>query len=327
MPALTPCSACTASPHHGSVVHTLTPMDRRTLRTEVLLVLGLSLGASALWSLLRLVDLLSRPGGLAAATTYMNTPADPSRPWLSVLYEVVGLGLALVPAVLALFLLGTVWPPRGPVASCAPVSTHASEASRAPATSAHLVAPADPAAQSGAAVLPGERGGRGPIGAGARIIGLDRTRPGPDLAGGLLLAVVIGLPGLGLYLAATHWGLNSTVAPASEASPWWALGLLVLAALKNGVLEEVVVVGYLVTRSRQLGVPPWTAVVLAALLRGVYHLYQGFGAGLGNVVMGLVFGAWYLRTGRVMPLVVAHVVIDLVAFIGYATVAPRVDWI
>lgn len=272
-------------------------MDRRTLRTEVLLVLGLSLGASALWSLLRLVDLLSRPGGLAAATTYMNTPADPSRPWLSVLYEVVGLGLALVPALLALFLLGTVWPPRGP------------------------------AAQGGAAVPSGGRPDRGPIGAGARIIGLDRTRPGPDLAGGLLLAVVIGLPGLGLYLAATHWGLNSTVAPASEASPWWALGLLVLAALKNGVLEEVVVVGYLVTRSRQLGVPPWTAVVLAALLRGVYHLYQGFGAGVGNVVMGLVFGAWYLRTGRVMPLVVAHVVIDLVAFIGYATVAPRVDWI
>lgn len=284
-------------------------MDRRTLRTEVLLVLGLSLGASALWSLLRLVDLLSRPGGLAAATTYMNTPADPSRPWLSVLYEVVGLGLALVPAALALFLLGTVWPPRGPVAS------------RVPATSA------DPAAQSGAAVPAGGRPGRRPISAGARIIGLDRTRPRPDLAGGLLLAAVIGLPGLGLYLAATHWGLNSTVAPASEASPWWALGLLVLAALKNGVLEEAVVVGYLVTRSRQLGVPPWTAVVLAALLRGAYHLYQGFGAGLGNVVMGLVFGAWYLRTGRVMPLVVAHVVIDLVAFIGYATVAPRVDWI
>ena len=85
MPALTTCSARTASPRHGSVVRTLTPMDRRTLRTEVLLVLGLSLGASALWSLLRLVDLLSRPGGLAAATTYMNTPADPSRPWLSVL--------------------------------------------------------------------------------------------------------------------------------------------------------------------------------------------------------------------------------------------------
>ena len=97
--------------------------------------------------------------------------------------------------------------------------------------------------------------------------------------------------------------------------------------LDDGGIEEVVVVGYLVTRSRQLGVPPWTAVVLAALLRGVYHLYQGFGAGLGNVVMGLVFGAWYVRTGRVMPLVVAHVVIDLVAFIGYATVAPRGDWI
>ncbi|QRO88454.1 CPBP family intramembrane metalloprotease [Kytococcus sedentarius] len=257
----------------------------------------------------------------------MNTPADPGRPWLSVLYEVVGLGLALVPALLALFLLGTVWPPRGPVATRVPATSADPAAPADPVAPHYPMAPADPAAQGGAAVPAGERGDRGPIGAGARITGLDRTRPGPDLVGGLLLAAVIGVPGLGLYLAATHWGLNSTVAPASEASPWWALGLLVLAALKNGVLEEVVVVGYLVTRSRQLGVPPWTAVVLAALLRGVYHLYQGFGAGFGNVVMGLVFGAWYLRTGRVMPLVVAHVVIDLVAFIGYATVAPRVDWI
>ncbi|WP_374928684.1 CPBP family intramembrane glutamic endopeptidase [Kytococcus sedentarius] len=272
-------------------------MDRRTLRTEVLLVLGLSLGASALWSVLQLVDLLSRPGGLGAATTYMNLPADPTRPWLSVLYEVVGLGLAVVPAVLALFLLGALRPGHG--------------------------TDAGPGARSAAG--PGDEDA--PIRRGARMIGFDGTRPGFDLAGGLALAALIGLPGLALYLAATHWGFNATVAPAGEGSPWWALGLLVLAALKNGVLEEVVVVGYLVTRSRQLGLSPWMAVGLAALLRGVYHLYQGFGAGLGNVVMGLVFGAWYLRTGRVMPLVVAHVVIDLVAFIGYSTVAPRVDWI
>ena len=52
-------------------------------------------------------------------------------------------------------------------------------------------------------------------------------------------------------------------------------------------------------------------------LRGSYHLYQGFGAFIGNVVMGLVFGEWFRRRGRVMPLVIAHTLLDIVAFVGY----------
>ena len=56
----------------------------------------------------------------------------------------------------------------------------------------------------------------------------------------------------------------------------------------------------------------------AALLRGGYHLYQGVGAGLGNLVMGLVYGRWYQATHRLWPLVFAHALIDTVAFVGYA---------
>ncbi len=281
-------------------------MRRDSLRTEVWLVLGVSLGASALWSMLRLADLVTRPGGLAQASTSLNTPADPTRPWLSVAYDLVGVVVALVPAVLALFLLG-LRPGPGPAAS----SDSMGDAS-----------PTRGAAGPGP-VAEGER----PVRDGAHRIGLDLRHPVADAASGLLLAALIGIPGLGLYLLATAWGVNSTVLAASESPPWWAGPLLVLAAVKNGVLEEVVVVGYLVTRCRQLGWSPWWAVGLAALLRGAYHLYQGFGGGLGNLVMGLVFGAWFLRTGRVMPMVVAHVVIDLVAFLGYAYLAPRLDWI
>ena len=52
----------------------------------------------------------------------------------------------------------------------------------------------------------------------------------------------------------------------------------------------------------------------SSLLRGAYHLYQGFGAGLGNIAMGLVFGYAWQRTGRLWPLVIAHGLIDTVAF-------------
>ena len=57
------------------------------------------------------------------------------------------------------------------------------------------------------------------------------------------------------------------------------------------------------------------------MLRGAYHLYQGFGAGLGNLVMGLVFGYVWRRTGRLWPLIIAHGIIDSVAFVGYALLA------
>jgi membrane protease YdiL (CAAX protease family) len=61
---------------------------------------------------------------------------------------------------------------------------------------------------------------------------------------------------------------------------------------------------------------PWV-IVASAVLRGSYHLYQGFGAFVGNAIMGVVFGLFYLRFKRVAPLIVAHTLLDVVAFVGY----------
>ncbi|MER7419035.1 CPBP family intramembrane glutamic endopeptidase, partial [Micromonospora peucetia] len=109
---------------------------------------------------------------------------------------------------------------------------------------------------------------------------------------------------------------------------WWTVPVLILAAVQNSVLEEVIVVGYLVTRLRQLRWRIVAIVATSALLRGSYHLYQGFGAFLGNVVMGVVFSLFYLRTRRVMPLVVAHTLLDIVAFVGYALLPKEwFDWL
>ena len=168
-------------------------------------------------------------------------------------------------------------------------------------------------------------GAGGTVRSAAHRLGLDLRRPGHDLLAGLGLAALIGVPGLGLYLAGRALGVTASVDPAALDTYWWTVPVLLLAAAKNAVLEEVLVVGWLLTRLRDLRWGAVAAVVVSALLRGSYHLYQGFGPFVGNVVMGVVFALVYRRTGRVMPLVVAHFLIDAVAFVGYAALRPWLE--
>ncbi|MFI7608526.1 CPBP family intramembrane glutamic endopeptidase [Micromonospora sp. NPDC049366] len=249
------------------------PVTRRLLGTEILLVLGLSLGQSAVYAVVSIIAKLTAEGGLAKQTAALNTSAS-SRPYLDLTYQLLGIVFALLPVLLAVHLLSR--------------------------------DPGNP----------------------ARTLGLDARRPGSDLARGAGLAALIGLPGLALVWVAAQLGLNATLVPAALPDIWWAVPVLVLAAVQNAVLEEVIVVGYLVTRLRQLQWRVGAIIAASALLRGSYHLYQGFGAFVGNAVMGVVFSLFYLRTRRVMPLIVAHTLLDVVAFVGYALL-PKAwfDWL
>jgi membrane protease YdiL (CAAX protease family) len=236
--------------------------DRRRIRTEIWIVLGLSLGQSGVYAVVSLVAKLTA-GPLREQTATLNASRSP-REYLDLTYQLLGIGFALVPVALALYLLS---------------------------------------------LKPG--GAR-------RLIGLDLGRPGRDLAAGAGLAALIGLPGIAIYLLGRELGVTATVVASGLDAYWWTAAVLVLAAVENALLEEVVVVGFLMTRLRELGWGAAAVIATSALVRGSYHLYQGIGPGLANVAMGVVFGWWYTRTGRVMPLVVAHALIDIVAFVGYA---------
>jgi len=164
-------------------------------------------------------------------------------------------------------------------------------------------------------------------GEGPSSIGLDASQPAKDMARGAVLAAVIGGSGLALYLAAYHLGVELNVVAENLPDVWWRIPVLLLSAAQNGILEEVVVVGYLLSRLDRLGVRPWLAIAISAVIRGSYHLYQGIGAFLGNAVMGVIFGILYRRWGRVTPLIVAHALIDAVTFVGYALLAGHVSWL
>ncbi|MGW4847978.1 CPBP family intramembrane glutamic endopeptidase [Nocardia brasiliensis] len=165
-------------------------------------------------------------------------------------------------------------------------------------------------------------------GIGPRLIGLAaRVRFRADVLPGLVLAAVIGLPGLGLYLTAHALGLSVTIVPASIDDHWWRLPALILSACANSLAEEIIVVAFLITRLRRLGWSENSALFASALLRGSYHLYQGLGGGIGNVVMGLVFGRYWQRTNKLWPLVLAHATIDAVAYLGYTALRGHVSWL
>jgi membrane protease YdiL (CAAX protease family) len=245
---------------------TADPARRRRRVREIWIVLGLSLGQSAVYAVIDLAGKLTAGPPLAAQTATVNRSVSP-RPYLDLSYQVAGIVFTLVPVALVLWLL------------------------------------AEPAGEALRAVR--------------RKLGLDGAAPVRDLAHGALLAAVIGIPGLGLYFLGRELGISATVVPAALNEYWWTVPVLIGQAIKNALLEEVVVVGYLITRLRELGWPAWAVIGASAVLRGSYHLYQGFGAFVGNAVMGLVFGERFRRRGRVMPLVIAHTLLDIVAFVGY----------
>ncbi len=153
-------------------------------------------------------------------------------------------------------------------------------------------------------------------GEGVGAIGLDVRQPRRDLLLGLALFAVVALGGIAIYLGSVAAGVNRFVVPAPPLGHWWTVPVLVLNAVEAGLLEEVIAV-YLITRLRQLRLTAVAAVGLAALLRGSYHLYQGWGGFLGNLAMGALFGFVFVRTRRAWPLVIAHTLLDVGAGVGY----------
>jgi membrane protease YdiL (CAAX protease family) len=247
------------------------PTQRRLVTTEVLVVLTVSLGLSALRSGLSLIDALLQPVPLNEQQVALNAPAAQA--------DLVDLALQLT-RVLQLVGWG--------------------------ALAAYLLLRA---------------------GLSLRAVGLDGRRPGRDALGAAGLAALIGIPGLGVYLVAQALGVSVTIAPTTLDDTWWRLPVLIASAAANAWAEEVVMVGYLLTRLRQLGWSENRSLAAQAVLRGAYHLYQGLGGFLGNIAMGLVFGRAWQRTNRLWMLVGAHTLIDVVAFLGYAALRGRVSWL
>lgn len=229
----------------------LAPPERKVVREEVLVVLSLSLLASAVFAV---IDLLSHP-----VTRKVVVRVFPNVQLATQLASIV-------------FALAPVW------------------------LVVHLARRSDE---------------------GLKPFGLGTATLRKDLGWGVLAGLCVSAIGLGLYLGAIALDVNRFVVPVPPLGHWWTVPVLLLGAFENGLLEEVVVVGYLIRRLEQLGWPGNTAVLTSALLRGTYHLYQGWGGFAGNFALGLAFGYAFRRWRRTWPLVTAHFVVDSLAGLAY----------
>ena len=229
---------------------------------ELWLVLMVSLGASAIYSILSLARKLTSTQGLAGSVTTINQPLAKT-PWLDLVSQLASISLALVPVLLALYFLRM----------------------------------------------------------DSIKIGLIPVKR--DWIIGISLPLIIGIPGIALYVVALNLGLTSRIVPSSLGDYWWTPVVLVLAALRSGLQEEIIAVAFLAKKLKIIRpeITVISVVVISSLFRASYHLYQGFSAFLGNFVMGLVFGYLFMRTGRVAPLVIAHTIMNTAVFIGFPLVA------
>jgi uncharacterized protein len=158
-------------------------------------------------------------------------------------------------------------------------------------------------------------------------VGFDLRRFRIESAQGVGFLALIGIPGLALVYFAHQVGVNASLDVVSFPDVWYRTPYLLFSAFQNGLSEEIVVVAFMLTRLRQIGWTRERALIASALLRGSYHLYQGIGGFVGNMVMGLIFGWWFQRTNRVLPLVIAHFLLDAFSFVGYLYLKPHISWL
>ncbi|HWN46546.1 MAG TPA: type II CAAX endopeptidase family protein [Steroidobacteraceae bacterium] len=132
-------------------------------------------------------------------------------------------------------------------------------------------------------------------------------------AGVVLLAITYGLVIGAQYIAQIifDYDLEAAAARAPKVDPDLSMQLVFLVSVVNGIFEELFVAGYIITSlTARRGM--WTAINVSVVVRLLYHLYQGPIGIMTVVPMGLLYGYAYSRTRQLWPLMVAHVLLDLV---------------
>ena len=276
-------------------------------RAEVLLVAGVSLGQSAVYAVVRLADMLTR-APLKDSTAGLNH-SQSTREVFDLVYQLLGIGFTLVPVALALYLM---WlDGQGSVLERLGLGRGVGRGGAGPDAGCGV----DPDAGRGA----GPDAGRGARGGGTASDGVlrdgARRAAWGDAWRAVGLFVLIGAGTLVVYAAGRALGVTAQISTNNLNAAWWTVPVLLLQAVKNGVLEEVLLLGFFWDRLERLRWSPWAIIVGLAVFRGSYHLYQGFGPFVGNVLMGLIFGWLYMRRRRVMPFVGAHFLLDAVGFL------------
>lgn len=90
-------------------------------------------------------------------------------------------------------------------------------------------------------------------------------------------------------------------------------------SITAGVTEEIIYRGFLIFALAFLfsNFSIWLVIILASLLFGLAHTYQGLITGvLRTTIFGIIFSILYIGLGSILPLIVFHFLIDYFAKLG-----------
>jgi membrane protease YdiL (CAAX protease family) len=96
-------------------------------------------------------------------------------------------------------------------------------------------------------------------------------------------------------------------------------------AITAGICEEFLYRGFGMAVLSRLGLQAWTVVLLSAILFGLAHSYQGRGGVVMTLLIGLALGASRIAYDSLVPAILWHTAVDVVAGIAgprYLTRAP-----
>ena len=144
---------------------------------------------------------------------------------------------------------------------------------------------------------------------------LSTLLPSPDWRGCaegvcLYLATIVVWYVVWQALPSHHYADQPVAKMLTHSHP--TLAIIIAVSMVNGLYEETFLVGYLVKGFTTLGAP--IALGISALVRLMYHLYQGPDGAVSALVFGLVLSFFYWHFRKLWPVVFAHTLADAVAF-------------
>ena len=93
--------------------------------------------------------------------------------------------------------------------------------------------------------------------------------------------------------------------------------LPLLYVLLNPFYEELIVRAFLISETEWIYGSTALAVLISVALQTSYHLYQGLPMALSHIPAFLLFSLYFVRTRRILPVILAHMLMDVSALAIY----------
>ena len=151
---------------------------------------------------------------------------------------------------------------------------------------------------------------------GIRSIGIDFRLSDPFKGIGLMILALILVAGLHFLVTSLDHVFGIVPDTRLVADKGWKDRSFaeLFHNVSSPIFEEVLVRGYLMTEMIELGKPVALAIAASVILQTSYHVYYGLGRAVALSGVFIVFAAYFAKSRRLMPVILAHLSWDVILY-------------